>query len=211
MLIPNLSVLLAQRRLTITRVSQDTRISRTTLTALCSGNAKGVQFDTLNALCQYLKIAPGDLFLYRPFDLSVRCEGRLGSSRVEFTLRRASRPDERITLNCDARLLPSDISNVQYPYTDTPAPSDRDAQIFSPDVPCLKTLRVRLTLPDDADPAAPRARELADLLRDLPAPALADLELSILRAFDQNLAPTLSSPDLLPSDYSPDLLWPWQP
>ena len=180
MLIPNLAVLLAQRRLTITRASQDTGISRTTLTALCSGSAKGVQFDTLNALCQYLKVAPGDLFLYRPFDLSVRCEGRLGPSRVEFTLRRAAHPEERIPLNCDAQFFPSDISD-------------------------LKTLRVRLALPDDADPAAPRARELAELLRDLPAPALADLELSILRAFDQNLAPAVVS-----ADYSPDLLWPWQ-
>ncbi len=205
MLIPNLSVLLAQRRLTITRVSQDTRISRTTLTALCSGSAKGVQFDTLNALCQYLKVTPGDLFLYRPFDLSVRCEGRLGPSRVEFTLRRASHPEERIPLDCDARLLPSNTPVRQTRHPDEPASPARDAYASPSYTSGPQTLRVRLSLPGDADPAAPRARELAELLRDLPAPALADLELSILRAFDQNVAPTLS-----PADYSPDLLWPWQ-
>lgn len=181
MLISNLSVLLAQRRLTITRVSQDTHISRTTLTALCGGSAKGVQFETLNALCQYLKIAPGDLFLYCPFDLSVACEGRLGRSAVEFTVRRAGRREERASLDCDARAL------------------------YAPDGRTLEALRVRLALPEGDAPATQRARELVDLLKALPAPMLSDLELEILRAFDQNLPASLA-----PDDYSPDLLWPWQ-
>lgn len=113
MLIPNLSVLLAQRRLTITRVSQDTGLSRTTLTALCTGSAKGIQFDTLDALCQYLRITPGDLFLYRPFDLTVQCEGRLGTSEIAFTLRRARGREERISLACDAQYLPGDALRVR--------------------------------------------------------------------------------------------------
>ena len=174
MLIPNLTVLLAERRLTISRASQDTRISRTTLTALCSGAAKGIQFDTLNALCQYLKTTPGEFFLYRPFDLAIACDARLGRAAVAFTLRRAGR-EERISLPCDAQYLP--------PSGDAPA-----------------TLRVRLAFPE----GDPRAQDLADLLRALPAPALADLEFDILRAFDP-LVPTPAS------DYSPELLWPWQP
>ena len=184
MLISNLSVLLAQRRLTITRVSQDTRISRTTLTALCGGSAKGVQFETLNALCQYLKVAPGDLFLYCPFDLTAACEGRLGRSTVEFTVRRAGRREERIALDCDARTL------------------------CAPDGHALEALRVRLALPEGNGPAAQRAAELVDLLQSLPAPMLSDLELEILRPFDQNLPASLA-PDRS-RDYSPDLLWPWQ-
>ena len=173
MLIPNLSVLLAQRRLTITRASQDTGISRTTLTALCTAAAKGIQFDTLDTLCQYLKIAPGDFFLYRPFDLDVACEGALGQSAVSFTVRRVPHREERFSLPCDARYIPGGES---------------------PDA-----LRVRLSLPKDD----PRARDLADLLRALPAPALIDLEFNILRAFDQHLPPH-------PGDYTPELLWPWQ-
>ena len=43
MLIPNLSVLLAERRLTVSRLAQDTGISRTTLTALATRSAKGIQ------------------------------------------------------------------------------------------------------------------------------------------------------------------------
>lgn len=181
MLISNLSVLLAQRRLTITRVSQDTRISRTTLTALCGGNAKGVQFETLNALCQYLKVTPGDLFLYCPFDLSAACAGQPGPSSVEFTVRRAGRREERASLDCDAQAL------------------------YAPDGRTLEALRVRLTLPEDDGPAARNARELVGLLKALPAPMLSDLELQILRPFDESIPASLA-----PADYAPDLLWPWQ-
>ena len=160
MLIPNLSVLLAQRHDAPTRASQDTGISRTTLTALCTGSAKGIQFETLDALCQYLKITPGDLFLYRPFNLAIACEGRPGASEIPFTISRARRREEIVSLQCDAQYLPG-----------------VDA---APDV-----LRVRLTLPA----GNPRAQALADLLQALPAPALLDLEFQILRAFDPNLPP----------------------
>lgn len=183
MLIPNLSVLLAERRLTLSRVSQDTRISRTTLTALAACSAKGIQFDTLNTLCQYLKVTPDAIFLYRPFDLDVAAGGVPGPSTVEFTVRRAGRHDEHFTLKCDARL------------------------IFADDSPnMLEALRVRLSLPESDDPdRQARDRDFADLLRALPAPILSALELEILRAFDRNIDPALA-----PDDYSPELEWPWQ-
>ena len=71
MLKSNLKVLLAERDLKITQVSFDTGISRTTLTSLISGYAKGIQFETMNTLCNYLKITPNDLFLY------VSCEVKI--------------------------------------------------------------------------------------------------------------------------------------
>ena len=67
----NLAVLLAERGLKITKVSEDTRISRTTLTALYYNHCLGVQFDTVNTLCMYLGVTPGDLFVYVPFDFSI--------------------------------------------------------------------------------------------------------------------------------------------
>lgn len=72
MIICNLSVLLAERGLKIAEVSRDTKISRTTLTALSSRNykAKGIQFDTLNTLCAYLNVQPGSLFSYYPLDFT---------------------------------------------------------------------------------------------------------------------------------------------
>lgn len=70
MLKSNLKVLLAERNISITQVSNDTGISRTTLTSLMSV-AKGIQFETMNTLCNYLKITPSDLFIYVPYDIEI--------------------------------------------------------------------------------------------------------------------------------------------
>lgn len=169
MLIPNLSVLLAERRLTLSKVSQDTRISRTTLTSLAGGAAKGIQFDTLNTLCQYLKVTPNDLFIYRPFDLSLSAEGLPGRSPVTFTLSRAGGVPERILLDCDADFIRGEAG-------------------------ILEALRLRLTAPE----GDPRAAELVLLLEALPRPALSVLELALLRAFDRGVDPALAPDDYSP-------------
>lgn len=65
----NLAILLAERNLKITKVSNDTGISRTTLTSLYYNHAKGIQFDTYNTLCSYLKITPDRLMSYTPVDI----------------------------------------------------------------------------------------------------------------------------------------------
>ena len=168
MLIPNLSVLLAERRLTISRVSQDTRLSRTTLTALASGSAKGIQFDTLNRLCQYLKVTPDALFIYRPFDLAVACDGLPGRSTVVFTVTDAAGAAQRLEMACDGEFL-------------------RDAS------GTLTALRVRLTLSD-----TPEAARLSALLQGLPASVLSDLERDILAAFDRRVDPALAPRDYTP-------------
>jgi len=170
MLIPNLSVLLAERRLTITRVARDTGLSRTTLTALAGGAAKGVQFDTLNALCQYLKVGPEALFTYLPFDLSVEAEGLPGRTGVRFTVTRVGAEPERALLLCDAEYR------------------------FDPLRPAVLTgLRVRLSLPGDE-----AAARLCERLRALPPAALSDLERDILAAFDAHIGPDLAPDDYAP-------------
>jgi len=60
----NLAVLLAERRLKISKIAKDTGLSRTTLTALRSGTCKGIQFSTINTLCLYLKVTPEQLFKF---------------------------------------------------------------------------------------------------------------------------------------------------
>lgn len=67
----NLSLLLTERNLKITKVSHDTGISRTTLTYLYYNYAKGIQLDTLNLLCQYLKVTPDQLISYIPIDIEI--------------------------------------------------------------------------------------------------------------------------------------------
>lgn len=64
----NLSVLLAERNLKISDVAKNTGISRTTLTALAYNHSKGIQFDTFDTLCNYLKITPNELFIQEKFN-----------------------------------------------------------------------------------------------------------------------------------------------
>ncbi len=71
MLLTNLKVLLAERNLTISKVSSETSISRTTLTALANNASLGIQFDTLDKLCQYLNVSPTEFFQFYNGDLSV--------------------------------------------------------------------------------------------------------------------------------------------
>ena len=171
MLIPNLSVLLAERRLTLSKVSADTGISRTTLTALSGRAARGIQFATLNALCQYLRVTPNDLFIYRPFDLTVDCDG-LPDTTAAFTLTRAGIREFTCALACKATFHcnPSDPTH-------------------------LDKLTLRLSLPEgDCGQAA----RLVALLQALPRPALAEVEFSLLRPFDARIDPALAPDDYTP-------------
>ena len=68
----NLSVLLAERKLKISKVAADTGISRTTLTALFYNHSQGIQFDTLNTLCSYLSVSPSQLVSWIPIDVKVK-------------------------------------------------------------------------------------------------------------------------------------------
>ena len=193
MLIPNLSILLAERRLTISKAAQDTGISRTTLTALTSRSARGIQFDTLNRLCQYLKVTLDALFIYRPFDLALSVEGLPGQPTVVFTITSASGAKERLRMRCDVE--------ARHAADVRPATEARHVADVRPAT--LESLRVRLSLPDAPEDAG-RNRRLTALLRALPASVLADLERDILAAFDRDIDPSRA-----PDDYSPDLLWPW--
>ena len=188
MLIPNLAVLLAERRLTLSRVAQDTGISRTTLTALTGRSAKGIQFDTLNRLCKYLKVAPDALFIYRPFDLALCVEGQSDCPDVVFTVAWANGDAESFRMHCRA----------EYRFA---VPKTRPASEARP--ASLEALRLHLILPD-APEEADRNRRLASLLQTLPGSVLADLERDILAAYDRNIDRSHT-----PTDYSPDLLWPW--
>lgn len=70
----NLAALLAERNLRISKVSECTGISRTTLTALATGKPQGIQLDTLDALCMYLGVTPNELLLYIPHSIKVSIE-----------------------------------------------------------------------------------------------------------------------------------------
>ncbi|WP_332649690.1 helix-turn-helix domain-containing protein [Lysinibacillus sp. 54212] len=58
----NLRIILAKRKLNISQVAELTGLSRNTISSLYHETAKGVQFQTLEALCFFLECKVGDLF-----------------------------------------------------------------------------------------------------------------------------------------------------
>ncbi len=71
MILSNLSVVLAERKLKITDISNATGISRQTLTNLAYNHGDGIRYETLDTLCSFLKIAPGELLLHYPITLTI--------------------------------------------------------------------------------------------------------------------------------------------
>lgn len=64
MVIVRLHLLMANKRLKISDVCRDTKISRPTLTALYYGRSKGIKFDTINRLCSYFQCSVEDLLVF---------------------------------------------------------------------------------------------------------------------------------------------------
>lgn len=63
------AVLLAERGLKITKVAQDTGISRNSITSLVQNDSEMIRLETINNLCKYLGVTPNEFFEYIPLDL----------------------------------------------------------------------------------------------------------------------------------------------
>ncbi|CAN7562473.1 XRE family transcriptional regulator [Devosia sp. Root413D1] len=70
MIIVNLDVMLARRKMRLGDLADAVGISMQNLSVLKTGKAKAVRFSTLNRLCDVLQCQPGDLLAYerRPED-----------------------------------------------------------------------------------------------------------------------------------------------
>lgn len=62
----NFSKILGERLLSISNVSKQTKISRTTLTNFYYRRNKSVSYQTLEKLCDYLEIPLSELLEYEP-------------------------------------------------------------------------------------------------------------------------------------------------
>ena len=78
----NLKVLLAERNISISKLSEDTHISRTTITSLCNNTSKGIHFDTLETLCNYLKITPAEFIIFSSHNIDL-----IGINKEEIVLK----------------------------------------------------------------------------------------------------------------------------
>lgn len=70
MILCNLPVLLAERKLKVVDVWRATGISRTTLHGLYNNTHTGIQFDTLDKLCSFLNVEPSNILTYCDVSLS---------------------------------------------------------------------------------------------------------------------------------------------
>lgn len=65
MIICNLPVLLAERRLKVSDLIRGTGINKTTLHKLYNGESTRIDFETINKICDFLDIGVGDLLIFK--------------------------------------------------------------------------------------------------------------------------------------------------
>lgn len=65
MLIVNLDVMLAKRKMSVTELSERVGITMANISILKNGKAKAIRFSTLDAICKALSCQPGDILEYK--------------------------------------------------------------------------------------------------------------------------------------------------
>lgn len=65
MIIVNLDVMMAKRKMSLNELSEKTGITPTNLSILKNNKAKAIRFSTLEAICEALECQPKDLLEYR--------------------------------------------------------------------------------------------------------------------------------------------------
>ena len=65
MIVVNLDVMLAKRKMSLTELSDRVGLTLANLSVLKTGKAKAIRFSTLDAICQSLDCQPGDILEYR--------------------------------------------------------------------------------------------------------------------------------------------------
>ena len=65
MIIVNLDVMMARRKMSLNELSERVGITIANLSILKTGKAKAVRFSTLDSICRVLDCTPGDILEYR--------------------------------------------------------------------------------------------------------------------------------------------------
>ena len=64
-IIINIDVMLAKRKMSVTKLSEQVGITMANISILKNGKAKAIKLDTLNKLCRALDCQPGDILEYQ--------------------------------------------------------------------------------------------------------------------------------------------------
>lgn len=62
----NLDLLLVQRKMSLTELSEEVGITLPNMSLLKTGKVRGIRFSTLDAICRALCCQPGDVLTYEP-------------------------------------------------------------------------------------------------------------------------------------------------
>lgn len=65
MIIVNLDIMMARRKISLGELAEKVDITPANLSILKTGKAKAVRFSTLEAICKVLECQPGDILEYR--------------------------------------------------------------------------------------------------------------------------------------------------
>ena len=65
MIIVNIDVMLAKRKMSVTELSERVGITMANISILKNGKAKAVKVETLNKICKALQCQPGDILEWR--------------------------------------------------------------------------------------------------------------------------------------------------
>lgn len=68
MIVINIDVMLAKRKMSVTELTQKVGITMTNISLLKNGKVKGLKFSTLEKICEVLDCQPGDILEYRKED-----------------------------------------------------------------------------------------------------------------------------------------------
>lgn len=68
MIIVNIDVMLAKRKMSVTELSERVGITMANISILKNGKAKAIKIQTLDKICEALDCEPGDILEYRKTD-----------------------------------------------------------------------------------------------------------------------------------------------
>ena len=68
MIVTNIDVMLAKRKMSVTELSEKVGITMANISILKNGKAKAIRYETLNKICEALECQPGDILEYRKDD-----------------------------------------------------------------------------------------------------------------------------------------------
>ena len=66
MIIINIDVMLAKRKMSVTELSERVGITMANISILKNGKAKAIRIETLDKICRALDCQPGDILEWRP-------------------------------------------------------------------------------------------------------------------------------------------------